>query len=126
MHKLILACLALLGTLYAGLVFASATPDGKPGMVVVRDPQTGEWRMPTPAEMKALRARAPAVAPSPPPKAELRADGSRMVRLGEQHQIYSLVSRDAGGKTVMQCVHGDPSSETAPQPATKENGHETE
>ena len=118
MHKLILATLAFPALLFSASAMAQETS----GMVAVRDPQTGEWRMPTAAELKALRDKSPAIAPEPPPKAEIRADGSRVVRLGERHQIYSVVTRDSNGQPAWHCVQGAPSVSKP----VKESQHDTE
>jgi hypothetical protein len=91
-----------------------------PGMVVVRDAQTGQLRTPTPAEMRALQ---------PAPSASMRAQaqpsmvtgpgGRRSVRLGERHMVYSVVKRDAEGKLGEQCVHGVHAAERAAQGAAE-------
>ena len=102
-----------------------------PGMVVVRDPVTGDMRAPTPAELRALRALPPQGAAQQPPQqtqSVLRPDGSRSVKLGENSMVYSVARRDAGGKLKEECVHGIEAAEravdgAAPQPG-KENHHE--
>lgn len=85
------------------------------GMVVARDPQTGQLRAPTPAEIRALR---PAPASSalrapPPPTMVTHPGGSRQVRLGERGLVYSVVTRGADGKLAEQCVHGTAAAEKA-------------
>ncbi len=93
-------------------------PDRQEGMVVVRDPQTGKMRAPTPEELRALRAKAPpsAAALSGAPqqnKALTRRDGARGVRLGEKNLVYDVVTRGPDGKLSSQCVQGDAAAEDA-------------
>lgn len=103
------------------------------GMVVVRDPQTGKMRAPTPEELRALRAKAPpsAAALSGAPqqnKALTRRDGARGVRLGEKNLVYEVVTRGPDGKLGSQCVQGDAAAEDAlhhpANAAHKEHSHE--
>jgi hypothetical protein len=110
--------------------------DGEPGqegMVVVRDPQTGKMRAPTPEELRALRAKAPppaaALAGAPQqPKTLTRRDGARGVRLGEKTLVYDVVTRGEDGKLSSQCVQGEAAAQDALQhPANaehKEHRHE--
>lgn len=85
------------------------------GMIVVRDPQTGQRRAPTAAESRAL---------APPPSASMRAaqappamvthpGGTRQVHLGERGLVYSVVTRGADGELVEQCVHGAAAADKA-------------
>jgi hypothetical protein len=106
---------------------------GKEGMVVVRDPQTGKMRAPTPEELRQLRAKTPpaaaAVAGAPQENKVLsRRDGARGVRLGEKTLVYDVVTRGADGKLSSQCVQGDAAAADAVQhPANaehKEHNHE--
>jgi hypothetical protein len=101
--------------------------------VVVRDPQTGKMRAPTPQELRELRAKAPpsaaALSSTPQPNRTLsRRDGARGVRLGEKSLVYDVVTRGEDGKLSSQCVHGDAAAEDALQhPANaehKEHSHE--
>lgn len=92
--------------------------DRQEGMVVVRDPQTGKMRAPTPEELRALRAKAPpsAAALSGTPQqnqALTRRDGARGVRLGEKNLVYEVVTRGPDGKLSSQCVQGDAAAEDA-------------
>jgi hypothetical protein len=83
---------------------------GQEGMVVVRDPLTGQLRAPTADELKELRARAPAttgLAAPRPPATISRRDGARGVRLGEKSMVYEVVTRGPDGKLTSECVHGD-------------------
>ncbi len=79
-------------------------------MVVVRDPQTGELRAPTAAELQALRAaQRPSPAQQPTQsKSVVRPDGTRSLNLGERGMTYTTLTRNADGKLVEQCLHGEP------------------
>jgi hypothetical protein len=141
------------GAVAALALLASPAPAAQPqepsGMVVVRDPQTGRMRAPTPAELRALQA-APGQSPTLGPqqaKPVVRPDGTRALTLDERSMVYSVATRDASGKVVEQCVdaagvdkhvHGDapacglgsgpaPGPGPAPDssaPGGKENHHE--
>jgi len=95
------------------LFMLSAAPvraAGQDGMVIVKDPQTGKMRAPTPDELKALRAKTPQAAlqgGTARPAVTHRTDGSHGVRLGEKSLVYEVVTRDADGKLTSQCVHGE-------------------
>lgn len=119
-----------LAALFAAIMMhtSAARAAGQDGMVVVRDPQTGEMRAPTAAELKAL---------GPAPAAALRAqvplsslvvskpNGARMLRLGERFQVYSVVSRAPDGGLVEQCVQGeDAAGKALAQPATPRHNQE--
>lgn len=99
----------------------SESKSGQEGMVVVRDPQTGKMRAPTPQELRELRAKAPrssaAVAGTPPqqPKALTGRHGAHGVRLGEKTLVYDVVTRGEDGKLSSQCVHGDAAAQDAMQ-----------
>jgi hypothetical protein len=106
---------------------------GQDGMVVVRDPQTGQLRAPTPQEARALRATTPAAAgddaarTAREPSVATRRDGARGVRLGDRTMVYEVVTRGADGTLSTQCVHGDKAAHDAlDRPATdhKEPSHE--
>lgn len=105
--------LLTIGTLAALCVLAAfsmhARAAGQEGMVVVRDPQTGQLRAPTADELKELRARAPATAGLAAPRTQgtmSRRDGSRGVRLGEKSMVYEVVTRGPDGKLTSECVQG--------------------
>lgn len=109
---------ALAGILAMGASHALAQEPSS--MVVVRDPQTGEMRAPTAAELQALRA---AQRPSPTQQPQqsnsvVRADGTRSLKLGERGMTYSTVTRGTDGKLVEQCLHGEPPAAGAPSAAT--------
>lgn len=103
---------------------------GEPGMVVVRDAQSGQLRTPTPAEMRALQPPTPASAlAQKQPKLVTGPGGRRSVQLGERHMVYSVVTRGADGKLADQCVHGVHAAESAidqPAPASKPQEHRHE
>lgn len=106
----ILPCAALC----AALPFTAAAQE-QPGMVVVRDAQTGQLRAPTAAEMRAL-APAPSAsmrAQSVAPSVVTHPGGSKQVKLGERGLVYSVVTRDADGKLHDQCVQGAAAAEKA-------------
>ena len=120
--------LAALGV--ALLQATQARAAGQEGMVAVRDPQSGQLRAPTPAEMKAL---------APAPAATLRAtvplsrlvvqnpDGSRKLHLGERGMVYSLATRGADGQLDQHCVEGEAAAAralAAPVPRQPELRHD--
>ena len=105
--------LLTIGTLAALCVLAAfsmhARAAGQEGMVVVRDPLTGQLRAPTADELKELRARTPATAGLAAPGlpvAVSRSDGSRGMRLGEKGMVYEVVTRGPDGKLTRECVQG--------------------
>lgn len=80
-----------------------------PGMIAVRDAETGQLRAPTPAEAQALRPapQAQAQARTAPAATLLRkGDGSRKAVLGGDRQVYAVIERDADGQTHEACVTG--------------------
>ncbi len=91
----------------------SAAPAGEipgkaaPRMVVVRDPQTGELRPPTAAELEALKPAAPA------PKAAIKGQtatveklpsGRVRARLGLEYMRWSVVRKNPDGTLSYDCV----------------------
>jgi hypothetical protein len=118
----------------ASLSMHAKAQEGKEGMVVVRDPQTGKMRAPTPEELRELRAKAPPSAAAmagaaQQNKALSRRDGARGVRLGEKTMVYDVVTRDKDGKLSSHCVQGEAAADAALQhPAAalhKEDRHES-
>ena len=84
------------------------------GLSVVRDPETGRLRAPTPAEMRALQgAGAARLQPPAQPAMVTGADGRRHVRLGERALVYSLIQRGADGQLDQHCVNGIDAAERA-------------
>lgn len=124
--------LLTIGTLAALCVLAAfsmhAKAAGQEGMVVVRDPQTGQLRAPTADELKELRARTPAtagLAAPRPPATVSRRDGSRGLRLGEQGMVYDVVTRGPDGKLTSECVHDEAGAAHALDHNHGENTHES-
>jgi hypothetical protein len=126
-----LSVLAALCVLASMTMHAKAA--GQEGMVVVRDPQTGKMRAPTPEELRALRAKAPppsaaVTGAAPQPRLLPRRDGARGVRLGEKSLVYDVVTRGEDGKLSSQCVQGEAAArEAMDHPANaghKEHSHE--
>jgi hypothetical protein len=127
-----LTMLAALCVLASVTMHAKAQDEQK-GMVVVRDPQTGKMRAPTPEELRALRAKTPPSAASltgapSAPQNLTRRDGAKGVRLGEKTLVYDVVTRGEDGKLSSQCVQGEDAAKDAMQhPANaehKEHRHE--
>jgi hypothetical protein len=119
-----LAALCVLATLsmHAKAAAQEKDPDKdrQEGMVVVKDPVTGQKRAATPQELRELRAKTPAPAAglSSVPrenKALSRRDGARGVRLGEKTLVYDVVTRGEDGKLSSQCVHGEDAAQHALQ-----------
>ena len=105
-HPSVLSCVLLAAfALAAGGALAQDAPAG---MTAVRDPQTGQLRPATAAELRALGAAQlalrPAAAAGP---VKLRSDGRREVHLGEASLVQATVRRDADGKLTMDCVQGE-------------------
>jgi hypothetical protein len=98
---------------------AQERKEGKEGMVVVRDPQTGKMRAPTPEELRELRAHSPQAASLAGKQAAAPAaiaghiQGARGVRLGEESLVYDVVTRGPDGKLTSQCVHGEAAAKEA-------------
>lgn len=123
--------LAALTALTATLLAPPAHATGQSGMVVVRDPQTGELRAPTAAETNALLGKSAQQRKAPSQHVEtVGPGGSRKVQLGKSALVYSVVTKNAAGTLTEQCVSGEHAAHAAqahPQPApTKELRHESE
>jgi hypothetical protein len=121
---------------------APATAPAPQGMVVVRDPQTGQLRAPTATEMQTLtrqgqvqqnqsqaksQGQTRALAAPAKPDAVTRPNGTRRVYRGNKNQVYTVVTRDADGNLVNHCVEGEEAAKAAvdqPAAATKEHAHE--
>lgn len=126
------ALAALAGAMTVVAPHAAADP-GQQGMAVVRDPQTGQLRVPTAAELRALREAdsktrqmRPQAAAQPP---VVRPDGVRAATLGERGMVYSVVRRGADGRLSQQCVEGEAAAahaahQGATPPQGKEHNHE--
>jgi hypothetical protein len=123
-HEKLLAALPLAALFAAAMMMHyPAHAAGQEGMVVVRDPLTGQFRAPTPAEMKAL-APVPAASmrtPATQSMVVVNPNGTSSMRLDESSQVYEVVRRAPDGKLVKQCVQGEQAAERAlAQPATHE------
>lgn len=104
------------------------------GMVVARDPESGQLRAPTAAEFRSLQQKgaqqnlqgSSARSVASRPAIVVGPGGRRSVRLGESHLVYSVVSRDSTGKLVEQCVDGADAAEQAvaqADSAARHQGH---
>lgn len=111
----------------ASLSMHARAQEAREGMVVVRDPQTGKMRAPTPEELRELRAKAPPPAAAmagaaQQNKALSRRDGARGVRLGEKTMVYEVVTRGEDGKLSRHCVQGGAAADaTVQHPANAEH-----
>jgi hypothetical protein len=127
-----IATLALSGSAFAA---------GQDGQTVFKDPQTGKLRNPTATEAKQLNdlraaQRAAAAAErkatfAPQANvASLQRNGVVQAFLDEESISYSVMTRDASGQLVLQCVTGATAAkETMSIPATtesKEHQHEVQ
>lgn len=85
-----------------------AAAAGQEGMVVVRDPASGELRAPTSAEFQALQAAAPSSkvrnAARGAMQSTVKADGTRKVQVGTNKLVYATTSRGADGQLHDSCV----------------------
>lgn len=112
------------------IAVSSAAFAGEPptsGMVVVRDPQTGQLRAPTEAEFKALTALSSSLqagTPSAPAQTVVRPDGTIQRSMGMEGMSYSVISRGKDGKLTIDCVTGDHAAKKAA--GAKESSHEIE
>ena len=92
---------------------------GAANMVVTRDPETGELRNATAAEREKLLGRRPAA--SAEHTVVTLPDGTRMMRLGPDHAVYSVARKNPDGTLTSGCVHGtgeaEAFTEAAPSPA---------
>jgi hypothetical protein len=116
-----------LAALFAAVAM-QAPAHAQEGMVVVRDPQTGQLRAPTAAEHKALTSSGPAaslraqalVAPLAQQVVRLP-DGSRKLNLGQRGLVFDVITRAPDGHLTEQCVQGDEAASRAlRQPASQQ------
>lgn len=113
------------GTIAISSAAFAAAPPQQSGMVVVRDPQTGQLRAPTASEFRALHALSSALqAGQPAPKTLVRPDGTVQRSVGAEGMSYTVVSRGKDGKLSIECVSGEPDAHKAHKP--RESGHEAE
>ena len=124
-HAALLLALAALAAAPASFAQQEAAAPTAPGVIVVRDAQTGKLRAPTAAEYKALaKVAQPGVrAMTVPPATIKRADGALQRRLGEAGLTYSVISRDKDGKLRIECVQGADAAQQATQ-QHREDGYE--
>lgn len=126
-----MALAALLAAGAFGLPAAAAEP--QEGMVVVRDANTGKFRAPTAAELRALQPQPTTRGLVQRGAAEslvtIRPNGTVHKQLGDSAMVYSVVRRDSHGKLGMQCLKGEDAAIAAvarPAPVTEqEHDHET-
>lgn len=105
-----IVCAALAATLGAAAPAALAAEEG---LRVTRDPQTGQLRMPTARELKALERQESNASRLPrglitgkvSPKPVHHANGMVSVELTQDQMMHSVVTRGADGKLHMHCVH---------------------
>jgi hypothetical protein len=95
------------------------------GMKAYRDAETGKLRRPTPDDLLAEAAAAPAPAAAPSARITTSANGRRSAQLDESFMSYAVVNRNASGKLDMQCVTGEEQAQKAlaGDVAGKEQGH---
>ena len=134
LQKMGMAAILTIATLAAPLA-------GAQGMRVSRDPVTGQIRIPTAEENKALddmQAAAAAKAAASgqtapvvvPPSPRVLPSGAVAMKLEESSMVYSVMVRNADGTMSMQCVTGEDTANAIvqgkkPLVAThKENMHE--
>lgn len=144
MHKQVLLMsrvVAIAALALSGSAFAA----GQDGQTVFKDPVTGKFRNPTADEAKQLndlRAADKAAAKAerkqsnvaakgaPAGTAVRQANGIIQGTLDEESMTYSVMTRNAEGELVLQCVTGAESAKTAMStPATtvsKEHKHEVQ
>jgi len=101
----------------------SAAPKIDPvaGMVVARDPETGELGLPSPEQMRAIgRRHAEITRNTPEGFTEIRrADGSVGVLLNGKIQSYSIARVGPDGKPTTQCLTADSDSAALALPAPR-------
>lgn len=127
-----IAALALSGSAFAA---------GQEGQTVFKDPVTGRMREPTAADVQELNAarsaeRAAAAAERKASKAPAtgvpvrQSNGAIQITPDEGSMTYSVMTRNAAGELVLQCVTGAASAQAAlSAPATtnsKEHQHEVQ
>jgi hypothetical protein len=85
-----------------------ASPADAPAMRVYRDPNTGELTSPPAAAAR----RGAAAAPAPQPLiVEPSAKGGVKIRLDERHRQTVRVTKDAAGKSKLDCERGVPAGQ---------------
>jgi len=99
----------------------AAAVTGVAGMVVARDPETGELGLPSPEQMRAIgRHQAEIMRNTPEGFTEIRkADGSVGVLLNGKIQSYSIARVGPDGKPTTQCLTADSDSAALAVPAPR-------
>lgn len=114
MSKQLLLCALALAVLPAAALAHGDDHDKAPAgdrLVVIRDAETGQLRVPTAAELEALGARTNRLAEvrigaTAAPLQKAHANGARGARLTDEFMSYAVVTRAADGSLVKQCVEG--------------------
>lgn len=106
------ACLPLVAQAHDG--DHAAAEDNR--IVVVRDAETGQLRVPTADEMAALASKrsklsATRISASQVPLPKVHASGARGARLTDEMASYSVAVRRPDGSISMQCVQGKTEAE---------------
>jgi hypothetical protein len=117
-----------LAALFAAVALHTPPAAAQEGMVVVRDPQTGQLRAPDATEMQTLTKKPQSLVAPSAPTLVTRKDRVRQVRMGENSQVFTVVNRDADGKLVNHCVQGEAAANAALQKNsadTEEHAHES-
>ena len=144
MHKQVLM-MSRVAAIAALALSGSAFAAGQDGQTVFKDKATGQLRNPTPAQAqelndkreqdraarKAAEASQAAASGKPAPGTEIvYSNGMVQTVLGEDSISYSVMTRNAKGELVLQCVTGaDAAKNTLSTPATtqpKEHQHEVQ
>lgn len=109
---------------------APATGNGSSGFVASIDPETGELRAPTPADLESLRAQSDSrlvFERRAEPQVEVRADGMLSLVLNQDYMDYAVAKVGSDGELQFRCVKGLDRAEAAlqvpavdPHPALEE------
>lgn len=118
------------GMAAATLAMPAAADTGQQGMIIVRDPVSGQLRAPTAAEFQELQRQAARVrasadkgAADPALQVTHKPDGTQRVLLRDKGMVYSVVTRDARGTLQRQCVDAAGAAAALERPATGERDH---
>ena len=99
---------------------AESAGKAAPRMIVVKDPETGQLRAATAAEIEALKASAPAPKLAVSGEAttvERLPSGRVRARLGPEYMRYSVVRKNPDGSLSSDCVPGSKVEEAVKAPA---------
>lgn len=98
---------------------------GSPAFRAYKDPETGTLRDQTPEEALKAGVQSKAAARSAPPITFTSPKGGVIMSLDEGAMSNSVVTRDANGRPVMQCVTGaDAALDALTRKSVKEAGHD--